>query len=157
MFKNSFHRKSLVAASENELLNSSSRFFLFKWMFMNFSNFLLWEVYPSMVTDGQYIFISTYLSLRWQGKSLQQLKLKHEILNMKSLLNVNLYTWSAFIHMLPAWVKHQIVDSWFTAFSNAKNSVVRAESPMCSKFNFSHLKTYFFQFFYKFLNLEIKC
>ena len=71
--------------------------FLFKWMFMNFSNFLLWEVYPSMVRDGQYIFISTYLSLSWQGQNLQQLKLKHEILNMKSLLNVNLYTWRAFI------------------------------------------------------------
>ena len=73
IFKNSFYRTPLVAPSENELLNYSSRFFLFKWMFMNFSNFLLWEVYPSIVVAEQYIFI-TYLWLRWQGKNLQQLK-----------------------------------------------------------------------------------
>ena len=42
----------LEAASENELLNSNLRFFLFKRMYKNFSNFLLWEVYPSMLIDS---------------------------------------------------------------------------------------------------------
>ena len=47
-------------------------FFLFKWMFMKFSKFWLWEVYPSMVIHGQYIFI-TYDSAGRDRKNLQQL------------------------------------------------------------------------------------
>ena len=64
-------------------------FFKFKWMFMNFSNFLLWEVYPSMVIDGQYIFI-TYLWISLQLKNLQHLK--HEIFNiMKEIFKLEVY------------------------------------------------------------------
>ena len=104
--------------------------FLFKWMFMSFSNFLLWEVYPSIVIHGQCIFITfdsarrernlsklikqKFISATWP----QQLTLKNKVIHqqistypkwflvtlkisslfiMKSLLNVNLYTWSALI------------------------------------------------------------
>ena len=82
-------------------------FFKFKWMFMNFSNFLLWEVYPSMVIDGQYIFI-TYLWLSWQGKNLQQLKTWN--LQHHEIIVVNLYTWSVFISHVACFGKTS--NSW---------------------------------------------
>ena len=47
-------------------------FFLLKWMFMKFSNFLFWEVYSSMVIHGLYMFI-TYDSAGRERKNLQQL------------------------------------------------------------------------------------
>ena len=57
-------------------------------------------------------------------------------------------------HVLPTWVKHQIVDINIQGLPNAKNSVVCTEFPMFSKFHFSHWKIYFSQFFDKFLNLR---
>ena len=72
IFKNSLYRIPLVTASENELLNLCSRFFFYSNQCL-WTNFLIWKVYPSMVIDGKYIFV-TYLWLSWQGKNLQQLE-----------------------------------------------------------------------------------
>ena len=79
---------------------------------------------------------------------------KHEILNMKSLLNANLYTWSTFISHLACLGKSS--NSWYKYLRpfliNTKNPVVSTEFPMFSKCNCSQLKIYFIQFFDKFLN-----
>ena len=113
-------------------------------MFMSFSNFLLWEVYPSIVIHGQCIFITfdsarrernlsklikqKFISATWP----QQLTLKNKVIHqqistypkwflvtlkisslfiMKSLLNVNLYTWSAFISHVACLSKTS--NSWY--------------------------------------------
>ena len=125
-------------------------------MFMNFSNLLLWEVYPSMVIHGQYIFISYDSAGRGsRGRSkgccniqdgalcdnswrLKAINYYHKALHlgccssprsasgkkeslttskfsslfiMKSLLNVNLYAWSAFISHVAYLGK--ISKSWY--------------------------------------------
>ena len=52
------------------------------------------------------------------------------------------------IHILSAWVKHQmVVDINFQDLSYAKKSAVCTDFPMRSKFNFSQGKTYFSQLY----------
>ena len=52
--------------------------------------------------------------------------------------------------MLPAWVKHQIVD-----INKVANVAVCAEFSMSSKFHFSQRKTFFSQLIVKFLQFEV--
>ena len=152
---------------------------------MKFSNFLLWEVYSSMVTHGKYIFITCDSAGR-ERKNLQQLikitnltkikqkfisttwpqwltlknKVTHQqistypepclvtlkfrfLLIMESLLNVILYTWSAFISHVVYLGKTS--NSWYKYSQPFLMPKILwyAQNSQCSKFNFSQRKTCF--------------
>ena len=73
---------------------------------------------------------------------------------MKSFFNVSFCSW--LIALISHFVRlGKTSNSWYKysgPFLIRKNSSVCTEFPMCSKLNFSQLKTYFSQFFDKFLN-----
>ena len=88
----------------------------------------------------------TYQQVRIYPKSFLVTLKFSSLFIMKSLLNVNLYTWRAFISHVVCLGKTS--NSWYKysqSFLMPKKSVVCTKFPMCSKFNFSQSKTYFSQ------------
>ena len=82
--------------------NYSSTIFVFQRVFINFSSFLHCEVYPSMVTNYEQL-----IKINWTKFHICNLiliaysiftnKFTHQHFILKTFLNLNLYTWNAFI------------------------------------------------------------